>query len=232
MIKIYSTFSRDVILDENKNQIAIRKKGPAFFIEKVLKKHKIKYEMNSGDVFKVEITLTKKGERGKIKKGVKRIGEIKNIKSNDFVIISTIAKEWTFGSNISRKAKIFLDIQGYMRTENQNDFFDRDFLDKILCLKGTKEEVKRLPKKIIINQKKKCLVITKGKSGSVIYFKKKRYIFHPKKIEVEDAIGAGDIFFASFIVKFIETNNITISGTFATKETENFLIGKTINKKL
>lgn len=231
MLKIYSTFSKDIILDENRNRIVIRKGGPAFFIEKVFRKHKVRYEMNSGNVLKVEIVLTKEGEKGKVKGEIKESKEIQNINNNDFVLISTICGEWVLGDNILSGAKIFLDIQGYIRTKKKvDDFLNNDFWDKVFCIKGTEEEINKLPEKIIKNQKKKCLVITKGKNGSVIYFKNKKYAFCPKRINSKDTIGAGDIFFANFFLKFMETNDIIKSGTFATKETENFLITKTLNK--
>ena len=71
MIKIYSTFSKDTIFYENKNRVIINKNGPAFFIEKIFKKYKIKYKLYSGNVIEVEIKVTNKGESGKIISDIK-----------------------------------------------------------------------------------------------------------------------------------------------------------------
>jgi hypothetical protein len=227
MIKVYSTFSKDIILDKNRNCTDIRKGGPAFYIEKVLKKHKVEYKMYSGKTIDVEIVLINKEEIGEIKSKIKKNRKIENINNNDFIMISTIGDEWILGNDISSEIKIFLDIQGYIRSKYELG----KSINKIFCAKGTKEEINKLPLKVKENQKKKCLIITEGKNGTTIYFKNKKHVFHPREIKVNNTIGAGDIFFASFIVKFIGTNNIIKSGNFATKETENFLITKRTNKK-
>ncbi len=227
MLKIYSTFSKDIIFNNDRKLLSVKNGGPALFIKQVLDKQNNNEEINTGDVFENEIMLTKKGEKGKIKKEGKEDKKIKNIKDSDFIIISTIAKEWMLNGNISPRVKIFLDIQGYARTSKQSDdFFKASFWNNIFCIKGVAEELNKLPKNMIKNQKSKCLITTRGANGSIIYFKNKKYIFKTKKISSRDTIGAGDTFFANFVIKFIETKNIIESGNFATKETEEFLISK------
>jgi len=225
MIKIYSTFSEDIILNDKPSHVLAEKGGPAFFIEKIFKKYKIKYKLHTGGVIKVEIKVTNKGECGKIISKVKKSKKIQNIKNNDIIIISTISREWVLNNKtIPPQAKVFLDIQGYVRTnEKSNKFFENSFWHKIYCIKGTEKEINKLPKNIIVNQKKKCLIITKGDKGSVIYFKNKKYIFQSNKIKAKNTIGAGDTFFAAIIVQFVKTNNIVKSTKFATKEVKKFL---------
>jgi len=231
MIKIYSTFSKDIIFDENKNRTTVNKSGPAFFIEKIFKKYKIKHKLYSGNIIKVEIKITNKGESGKIISDIKENKKIHNIKNNDIIVVSTIGREWILDDKIiSPQAKIFLDIQGYIRTKEKSDkLFKNNFWDKIYCIKGTEKEINKLPKNIIANQKKKCLIITRGEKGSIIYFKNKKYIIRTKKMEVKNAIGAGDTFFAAFAVHFMKTNNIVKSGTLATNEVGKFLNSKSSN---
>lgn len=226
MIKIYSTFSEDIILD--KNSKSIKKGGPAFFIEKIFKKYKIKYKLHTNDVLKIEIKITNKRERGKIINNINESKKIKNIKNNDIIIISTIGNEWILDNKyIPSQTKIFLDIQGYIRANKKTDvLFKSSFWDKICCIKGTEKEINNLSKDIIKNQKKKCLIITKGEKGSIIYNKNKKYIFKTKKIESKNTIGAGDTFFAAFVYFFTKTNSIEKSGILATDEVKNFLNDK------
>lgn len=118
--------------------------------------------------------------------------------------------------------------RGYVRNLNifgKKKFLNDSFLDQIFCLKGTKEELKYIPQDIIKRQKKKCLIITEGENGSAIYYKDKKFIFKPSKIiKTNVTIGAGDTFFANFVLNFIETGgNVTIAGRIATAETLKFL---------
>ncbi len=221
MVKVYSTFSRDKILDANNKAVSVKKGGPALFIEGIFKKYKVKYLMNTGNVIDVEIKVTENGETGEIISELKE-NKIKGVHSNDVVLISTIGKEWLLDNSMPAK-KIFLDIQGYMRVNKTNTFFHNNFWEKIYCIKGTEKEIKRLPSGIRSKQKEKCLIVTKGKRGSVIYFKGKKHNFYPEKIDAKNTIGAGDVFFAAFAIKFIETNDVIASGNFATREAEVFL---------
>lgn len=229
MIKIYSTFSKDTILDNGRK--LTKKGGPAFFIERLLKKYKIKHKLYSDGVIKVEIKIINNDESGKIISKIKKNNKIRNIKNNDLIVISTIGREWILDNEaIPPQAKIFLDIQGYVRTkEKQDKFFKNNFWDKIYCIKGTEKEINKLPKKIIANQKKKCLILTKGENGLIIYFKNKRYIFRPKKLKLKNTIGAGDTFFAALVANFIKTKKLIQSGKFAVEEAEKFLLIKIKN---
>ncbi|MFC1613253.1 PfkB family carbohydrate kinase [Patescibacteria group bacterium] len=232
MIKIYSTFSKDTIIDTKTKYLIVKIYGPAFFIEKIFKKYGIKYKLHTGGIIKIEIKITKKGERGKIISNIKENKKIRNIKNNDIIIISTVGKEWILDDkNIPPQTKIFLDIQGYIRTKEKSDkLFKDNFWNKIYCIKGTEKEISQLPKNIIANQKKKCLIITKGDRGSVVYFKNRQHILRAKEMELKNTIGAGDTFFAAIIVHFIKIDNIVTSAKFATKDVEKFLNRNLCNK--
>jgi fructose-1-phosphate kinase PfkB-like protein len=71
------------------------------------------------------------------------------------------------------------------------------------------------------------LIITKGSEGVEIYFKNKKYTFTINNIKSSDAIGAGDTFFANFIVSFINTDGmIEKSCSIAMNKVEKFLLNK------
>lgn len=225
MIKVFSTYTKDIIHDINNGRKINRDGGPAFFIENVFKKNKIKYTMNVQKA-KIEIYVKDGIEKG-ILSGSLKTREIKNIRNEDIIIISTVDNEWIPCDNLPNGAKIFLDVQGYARSARKNrGVYKLDFWNNIFCMKSNDHEIKELPKKIINNQKKKCLIISKGNKGAEIYFKNKKCIFVAKKIKSKDTIGAGDTFFANFIVKFMYTNDIIKSGNFAIKKTDFFLISK------
>ncbi len=229
MIKIYSTFSKDTILDNGRK--LTKGGGPAFFIKKLFKKYKIKHKLYSNGIIEVKIKVINNNESGKIISKIKKNNKIQNIKNNDLIVISTIGREWILDNEaIPPQAKIFLDIQGYIRIKEKNDeFFKNNFWNKIYCIKGIEKEINKLPKNIIKNQKKKCLIITKGEKGSIMYFKNKKYIFRAKKMKLKNTIGAGDTFFAALVANFIKTKNLIQSGKFAVEEVEKFLLTKIKN---
>lgn len=120
----------------------------------------------------VLITITANGEEKGISKSSPEKRKIKYAK-NDIVIISTIGKEYILDDNLPKEARVFLDIQGYIREKNKN----LNFLDNIFCIKGNHKEINKLSKKILLHQKKKLLIVTNGKNGATIYFKNKKYRF-------------------------------------------------------
>lgn len=171
MIKIFSTYTQDIIQNQESRITAVRNGGPALFLEQTFKKHRIQYKMNATKA-EVLITITANGEEKGISKSSPEKRKIKYAK-NDIVIISTIGKEYILDDNLPKEARVFLDIQGYIREKNKN----LNFLDNIFCIKGNHKEINKLSKKILLHQKKKLLIVTNGKNGATIYFKNKKYRF-------------------------------------------------------
>lgn len=228
MIKIFSTYTRDKIYNQDNGLKIIRNGGPAFFIKNVFEKNKVNYKISASKA-DINIQIINGAEKGVLASKLKE-RKINNIKGSDIILISTVDREWILPGNFPEKARIFLDVQGYVRSARKNpEIYKSDFWNNIFCLKTNDREIKELPKNIVRNQKNKCLIITKGSKGATIYFKNKKYIFTTKKIKLNDTIGAGDTFFTGFIVEFIKSRgNITKSGKFATEEAENFLLAKNI----
>lgn len=73
----------------------------------------------------------------------------------------------------------------------------------------------------------KSLIITKAEKGAVVYFIKENelnfYFKQAKKITVENTIGCGDYFGASFFYKFLITKNEILSMNFAIEQVEKTL---------
>ncbi|MDO8436063.1 MAG: PfkB family carbohydrate kinase [bacterium] len=230
MITVCSSFSTDKILNEKGKIISIQKGGPALYLTNVFRKENVLFKLISGPSVKVEILLTKKGEIGRVRKIPKpKKTNFEKIKTH-FLLISTIYKEFDLSGIFKFQGKIFLDIQGYVRDikkfgKKKQWKPSKEIISSLFCLKGTKEELKYIPRDMMKKQKKKCLIITKGRSGSIIYYKNKKFVFKPAKIvKVHNTIGVGDTFFANFVLSFIRTNgDIEIAGKTATNEAANFL---------
>lgn len=225
MIKIFSTYTKDILRDAKNKFIKTQEGGPALFLEKIFKKNRLRYKINAGTA-EILIKVSEGTEKGALKNKLRK-RRTRNITKNDIVIISTVDNEWIIDSNLPKETLIFLDIQGYARAgQKDKSIYNLNFWNNLFCIKGNIAEIIKISEKIIANQKKKFLIATNGSKGAVIYFNGKKFKFTSKKLNPKDTIGAGDTFFAAFIVKFIKTKDVVRSGNFAIKETENFLISK------
>lgn len=226
MIKVFSTYTKDAICNINNGEKITRNGGPAFYIENVFKRNKIKHKIEAGNA-KIKIEVKDKIGKGVLAGSLKE-KKIKGVKDDDIIVISTVDSEWILSGNLPDNAKIFLDVQGYIRSARKNPaIFEADFWNVIYCMKTNDKEIKELPAKIISDQKSRLLIITKGEKGAEIYFKGKKYNFKVEKIKAVDYIGAGDTFFAGFIIAFVESkSDIIKSGNFAAKEVTEFLLNK------
>ena len=61
----------------------------------------------------------------------------------------------------------------------------------------------------------KVLVVTNDSKGADVFFNGKKYHFPAYPVQVVDATGAGDIFAASFLIKYAETLDIATSTAYA-----------------
>lgn len=231
-VTILSTFAKDKIIDRKRKIVTIKKGGPAFYLSNVFKKEKIHFNLITPPIAEVEILITKDNEIGKVKKRpkIQKI-DFPKIKT-DYLVISTILDDFDLNGLSSYKGRIFLDIQGYVRNGRKfggKRYFtpSREIISSVFCLKGTKKELKYIPKTWLDQQKRKILIITKGSSGCEAFiFGRKLKIKVKKKIPVSNTIGAGDVFFAYTISKFLKTNEILKSIEYALKRTSEFLLSK------
>ena len=131
---------------------------------------------------------------------------------------------------LSKKAKISLDIQGFLRKIEKGEVKSVDWEEKeeglayVNILKTDATEAKILSGE---NNIKKAavklstygideIIVTLGGKGSLIYSKGKFYFiqsFPPRKIV--DATGCGDTYMAGYIYKRLKSSDINESGRFA-----------------
>lgn len=92
----------------------------------------------------------------------------------------------------------------------------KEILSNVDIIIFSEEDIKPFPE--VINHYKsaiKIVILTCGKNGSILYFKGKKYHFPAIPVEEKDPTGAGDVFAASFTIKYYETKNYIIAARFA-----------------
>ena len=231
-LTILSAFAKDKVIDKKRGVISIKRGGPAFYLLDIFKKEKVSFNLITPSLTEVEILITKDGEIGRVKKKskIQKI-DFSKIKT-PFIIISTILNEFKLNGISSFQGKIFLDIQGHVRNGRQfggKKFFSppKEITSSVFCLKGTKEELKYIPKIWLNQQKQKILIVTKGKLGCETFISGKKFKIKPEKqIITSGTVGAGDVFFAYTISKILKTNDILKSVAYALKRTSEFLLSK------
>ncbi len=228
-VTILSTFARDELVNERGGFIGKQEGGPALYIKRALEREKTPFFIMTGSKMKVRILIKRGGEFGKILKK----SEPKSIKFSQietpFLLISSVLDEFSLGDLADFKGKTFLDIQGYVR--DGGDFGKKklwkprqEIFKSIFCLKGTQEELRKIPAEYRQAQKRKILLVTKGKRGCEVFAFGKRYSIRPSKVITgKSTIGAGDTFFAYFVSCFMKTKNVLSSAKYAVKKTSEFL---------
>ncbi|MFQ5538790.1 MAG: PfkB family carbohydrate kinase [Candidatus Binatia bacterium] len=131
---------------------------------------------------------------------------------------------------LSKKSKISLDIQGYVRKVDRGKVRHVDWKEKdegltyVNILKGDESEVRILSGEQDLERAAVRLskygvdeiIITCGNKGSFVYAEGKLYpipIFIPKRIV--DATGCGDTYMAGYIFKRLKSTTVEEAGRFA-----------------
>ena len=97
------------------------------------------------------------------------------------------------------------------------------------CIKASESELACLPEDFINDQKKRCLIITKGEKGSEIFLKYKKYTIRPNRtIKAIDTTGAGDTFIAYLISSYLKSGNLIEGAMYASEKTIKFLEQKNL----
>ncbi len=229
MLKLFASHAKDIYLDKNMSITKEISGGPAKFIENTFKKNNLKYTNYYTNIGTVKILINDEGESGKIEKAEK-LKEYPKLDKEDLVLISTLLNEIDL-CKFCAFENLFLDAQGYLRNST-GDFGSKtlykmpeNFKPKIL--KVTELESKYLTSDFISDQKSRILIITKGESGVDIYENRIKKSFPVKnKIKTKDTVGAGDTFFANFVINFIENKNTETAINFAQSAVEDFLLEK------
>ena len=206
-ITLISSFATDRLFDKNNNFIREQKGGPAFFASNVFKKMKLPYSIIPSPKITVDIILRGRNEFGKTKSYSALEIDYKNI-NTPYLFISSILNEFSLKNVSKYKGKIFLDAQGFVRKagefgKKKNWNTRKEVENLISCLKVADYELPYLKKSFVKKQKERILLLTQGAKGCTIYaFGKSFFVKSRKIIKTQEALGAGDTFFAYFISQY------------------------------
>ncbi len=115
------------------------------------------------------------------------------------------------------KALITLDPQGFFRGEENSIIFpkemDYSILDFVDVIKVSEKDC---PEKDLQTMEEKCkiVILTRSKHGSTVFFDGKKADIPFFKTRVVDETGAGDVYMAGFIKKFLKSQNPEKSALF------------------
>jgi pfkB family carbohydrate kinase len=236
-ITIISSSAEDIFIDSEKEIIKKRKGGPAYFIQQALLERGVNFDYIDKWHAKIQLFQTNSGKpndelfRGRVVGLIPKFNVPTKL-TTEYMLISTIADEWNLDAIKNYRGKVFLDIQGYVR--NPKKFSEKikwpaisSLIDYIYCLKGTREEIKFLPRDIIKVAKRKLLIVTNGPNTVKLFYNNKSFRFSVNMVRNNtDTIGAGDTFFAHFIAGLYTGCGIKKSIKMAINKTRIFLMNK------
>lgn len=227
MITIIASYAQDHITNTATHRTATRHGGPAYWIEQTIKSLRVPHRVVAGRPARVRVVVDHHGEHGTMER-VDRIDLRRPTKAKAF-IISTVHDEFDLNIIPQLCGIVAVDIQGYVRaahTRGQKLVLPSLVRRKVAIMKGTIHEYRALAPALQYDQKRRILIITKGQRGALVYDHGKRFIVKAHPVHAVNTIGAGDVFLAAFVVKYIRTNNVRQSGRFAADYTAKFLTSK------
>ncbi|MEN9918174.1 MAG: hypothetical protein RL662_610 [Bacteroidota bacterium] len=160
------------------------------------------------------------------------IESMKDIQANYFHVGALMADDFstTFVKELSKRGKISIDCQGYLREVRGTEVFATDWTEKeevlkyVHVLKANEMEMKVLTgtnnaydaARILYNWGVKEILITLGSMGSVL-FDGENFVMVPayKANEVIDATGCGDTYMAGYLYKRSKGVSMEESAKFA-----------------
>lgn len=166
----------------------------------------------------------------------------KELLASDILFLSPFFDEIR-PSMFEKKPILALDLQGFMRDKNKKFLKESwkrrpEDMDKLLnqvdILKLNEVESELIFPGLGVEEKlnkfvelgPKIVIITLGGKGAAVINENKIFTFTSRKIIAANTVGAGDTFFASFLVTFNKTKDVIQSMNFALDYTSDFLEGK------
>jgi hypothetical protein len=214
-------YQRNIMVDSLKNEVTLvasytldriiyadgesltQQGGPASYIGAVLKQEGVGFEVVPGEEFEVDLKVFEQEVVVQIHVCDQPQPIPLPLKS-EYLIVSPIAGEWPL-IDPHYCGRVCMDIQGYVPLCSENDEKREISIPPDFCpyaLKATAEELTYLPADFVEAQKKRILVITKGKKGADLYYRDDFHHFDPPfVVEVIDAIGAGDSFLGFYVAE-------------------------------
>ncbi len=230
-ITVLSTYVQDVLFKEDGTS-ETRLAGPAYFIEQALRTEACPHTLIVGKEMRVEIEIRGGKERGRVS-GALFSQPLPPVSTSN-VLVSTLWREWETGQLANYTGRVFLDVQGFVRNPaagfgvKQEWREARELASRLFCLKATALELTYLPPEVVTEQKnERCLIVTSGGEGSEVFYQGNYYKFPVERLlNLSDTLGAGDTYFANFVMEFLKSENPEQAGAVATARVAKFLSTK------
>ena len=200
--------------------------GPAFYCKQAMEVLGYRVHLvTAGQPANVFITIRNRRESIRID----RIAKIKltgRLPARN-VLLSPILGEFELEQLARRRCQIFLDAQGYIRAKGENIakrwLCSTRLVKNVVALKVNQQESRYVPEEILDLFRTRILLITRGREGMEIWDRNKRHVIHANPVDAPDSLGAGDTFFGSFVVTYLESGNARLAAQAAMIRAEQLL---------
>lgn len=155
---------------------------------------------------------------------------LKRMQRADAFVISTLADEFDLTTLATLQGLRCVDVQGYVREAKGKGLQRVRIPDGIArcfdIVKMTVHEKKWISAKTLRIFKQKILLVTQSAKPTIVFEHGRRFAVKPRHVEAADTLGAGDTFFAAFVVAYVRKPDVRKAAEIAMRATEKFLKGK------
>lgn len=232
-IAVISTFAKDCVTFLDEGRTEIKRGGPAFWIERVLKRNNFPYSLVLGDhdcLVEVEI-----------QNGQPLPGKIKNLATITLThpliagatIISPLLDEFDLIQVEKIHSTIAVDVAGYTRAGKWGQGIQDvptpppHIREKIEILKANDREYACLGDDWTDEQKKhRILLLTHGKDGLDLWDKGIQTHFEAPDAQPKNVLGSGDTFITAFVISYLTHKSAKKACEEATQEVKELFLEK------
>lgn len=225
-VTLIASRTTDHINNLDKSTKIVRPGGPALYCKQAIEALGCKVNLLTARRH-VTVHITIQDRREKIR--IERIGKItlQGCLPTRNILLSPILSEFNLEQMAQRDCRIFLDAQGYIRARGK-DLTQRwvcapQILKNVVVLKVNQHESNCVSEEILNLFRSRILLITHGQEGVEVWDHDKRYHIRGHPIEVADTLGAGDIFFGSFVAAYLQSGDVLSATRLAVQKAEQLL---------
>jgi hypothetical protein len=216
----------DHINDLDKSATFTRPGGPALYSKGAIEALGYRVHLvTSARPAAVRVTIKNRCEKIR----VDRIGKIsipKRLPTQN-VVLSPILDEIDLRQLNERDCRIFLDAQGYFRTKGSDRLrrwiCSPRLVRNVLVLKVNQPESSHVSEEILALFRSRVLLITRGREGVEIWDHGRRRVVRGHPVKSSNTLGAGDVFFGSFVATYMRSGDVLSAGRLAVQKAEELL---------
>jgi len=225
-VTLIASRTTDHINDLDKSTKLVRAGGPALYCKQAIEEFGLNVHLlTSRRPVTVHITIQDRHEKIRIDR-IRRIAFPGHLPARD-ILLSPILGEFNLEQLAQRNCRIFLDAQGYIRAEGEDlvqCWVCAPWMVKnVVVLKVNQRESNCVSEEILNLFRSRILLITRGQEGAELWDHGKRYQIHGHSIEVADTLGAGDVFFGSFVASYLQSGDAPSATRLAVQKAEQLL---------